>query len=293
MFNSASKQNKVEKSRKPLAIAAVVVAVLAVVLIAVLFAKDSFLYRRAQSKAERGEYSQAVSMLKNASAEKAVALRDYLELRMDISRKYPALLAEFDIEVMTEWKDSAQDISQRNKDFSKDLKEESDELSARLETICSVYYEYDEKRGDILEMMEIFNEVNRLYTDDGTGHNIGFTVAEENLKIARWEELNRSLIEFSGRIPDGDRVYLLTYLIRETQGELEDLKTAMSNITSKGYSETDNVRVSGTGRKTFPAVINSDGVSVSVASKETYESYLALGIYRALVQSLAEYYSGI
>ena len=86
-----------------------------------------------------------------------------------------------------------------------------------------------------------------------------------------------------------ESIYLLTYLIKEVQGECTDLEYIIVSVTESGYSETDVVRFSGEARKKYPD-IRSSTASVNLLEKENYELYVYRGICRALVEKLGEFY---
>ncbi|MCR5523005.1 MAG: hypothetical protein K6F64_05145 [Clostridia bacterium] len=294
MKKTTGKQNILSRIRsKYLIIAAVVIVFIVALLTVVLSVKDSILFNSAQAKVDNSEFSAAYSELESVSGDKATALRAYVELRLEIDREYPALLAEYDNEKIFSWKEKVDSLTQETDYFSEKTAEEVRNLSNKLNTICSLNDEYNGMQADILEMMDIFNEINRLYTKDSEGHNTSFTVSEEKRKIQNWEMLCGRLTDFSSRLPGGEKVYLLGYLIRETRGELSDLQKAMNMVTQSGYSDMDIVRLSGEGQKNFPSIKNSNGVAVSVSGKDDYVKYMSSGVYKALVEYLAEYYVGM
>jgi hypothetical protein len=291
MTNSNGKVNS--SGRKKLIIAVCVVACLAVLLSAFLLLKNTVFFAIAESKAESQDFKTAQSYLEGIDSEKAKVLNEYVSLRIDINSHYALLLSSFDIDTVTEWKNAADEILSNEKYLSENLKATATELSSKLDTICSIYEEFSERKSDILELMDIFEEINRLYTKDDSGNNTSFTVSEEYDKIERWKSLYNTIFDYSSRIPNGDSIYLLSYLLKETLGEIDDLNSAMDKILSKGYSETDTVRVSGEGHKQYQSITNSNGITVNLARKEEYTEYLFTSICQALAKSLAEYYMGI
>ena len=64
----------------------------------------------------------------------------------------------------------------------------------------------------------------------------------------------------------------------------------MNTVLANGYTETDRIRLTGEQRKVFPSVQNGS-VSINVADKEAYETYLYQSICRTLTQSLGTLYS--
>ncbi len=280
-------------NRKKLIIAVCVVACLAVLLLAFLLMKNTLFLSAAEKKAESQDFKSAQSYLDGIDNEKANALSQYVSLRIDINSNYALLLSDFNIDIITEWKNTADEILSNKEYLSENIKNTVEELSSKLDTIFSLYEEFSEMESDILELMDIFGEINRLYTKDENGNNTSFTVSEEYAKIERWTELYNTVSDYFSKIPNGDNIYLLSYLLKETLGEIDDLNSAMDNILSKGYSETDTVRVSGEGHKQYQSITNSNGVTVNLARKEEYTEYLFSSICRTLTESLAEYYLGI
>lgn len=279
--------------RKKLIVAVCVVACLVVLLFAFLALKNTVFFAIAENKAESSDFSSAQNYLEGIDNEKANVLNQYVSLRIDINSHYALLLSNFDIDTVTGWKNTADDILSNKKYLTDSIRTTAEELSSQLDTICTVYGEFDERKSDVLELMDIFGEINRLYTKDESENNPTFTVSEEREKIERWKELYNTVYDYSLRIPNGDSVYLLSYLLKETLGEIDDLNGVVDTVLSKGYTETDTVRVSGDGHKQYQSITNSNGVSVNLARKEEYTEYLFTSICRALTESLAEYYMGI
>ncbi len=294
MKEKGGNKNKSALRNKPLIIAVGVVALLVVLTVLYLVLKGPLWFRKAQEKAEKKNFSEALSYIQKADGEKAGALEDYITLRLDINRNYPDLLNEFNIDMITSWAGTAQELKAHADSFSEPIKNDILSVSYKLGVICAFYDEYNNSvRSDVLDMMDIFGEINRLYSKDADGNNVSFTVAEENAKTARWETICERINGYMLRIPDGMDIYLLSYLISETRGECDDLRDAMNGILAKGYSENDTVRVSGSGQKIFPAVQNSSGDSVSVSDKIKYEQFMFRSICKALTENLSEYYSGM
>ena len=291
MNNSNRQINSPNRKKRIIAVCAV--ACLAVLLLAFLLMKNTLFLSAAEKKAESQDFKSAQSYLDGIDNEKANALSQYVSLRIDINSNYALLLSDFNIDIITEWKNTADEILSNKEYLSENIKNTVEELSSKLDTVCSLYEELSEMESDILELMDIFGEINRLYTKDENGNNTSFTVSEEYAKIERWTELYNTVSDYFSKIPNGDNIYLLSYLLKETLGEIEDLNSAMDNILAKGYSETDTVRVSGEGHKQYQSITNSNGVTVNLARKEEYTEYLFSSICQALAKSLAEYYLGI
>ncbi len=279
--------------RKKLIVAVCVAACLVAFLFVFLLLKNTVFFSVAKKKAESQDFKSAQSYLDGIDNEKANVLSQYVSLRIDINSNYAILLSNFDIDIITSWKNTAEEILSNKEYLSQDIETTVEELSSKLDTVCSLYEEFSERESDILELMDIFDEINRLYAKDENGNSPSFTVGEEYAKIKKWTELYNTVSDYSSRIPNGDNIYLLSYFLKEALGEIDDLNSAMDNILSKGYSETDTVRVSGEGHKQYQSITNSNGITVNLARKEEYTEYLSASICRALTESLAEYYLGI
>lgn len=289
--NSEAGENKKKKRipLKPLIAAAVITALL---VIACVF-KDTFLTADALKKIRRNDFMAAKSISSYIGNTKGESLRKYIDLRLAINREYPRLLAEYDIEKIRSWRNSASEIKELAETGSADLYVEASKLFDSLDTVCLLTDDYEEMRPGILDMMDVFGEINRLYSKDSRGGGTPFTIREETAKVEKWEAQCTALGRFSARVPGGDSVYLLSFLITETRSECGDIKKQMEGLREKGYSDDDTVRVSTGGRKSFPDIANSSGTSVSVSRKEEYEKYMYVSVCRALAESLAEYYAGM
>lgn len=281
---------KTNGNRKALVAAACVVVSLAVLIIAFLAAKSPIYLSSAEKKAENGEFSQAAEAVSKSVGEKAEILEKYILLRLDIIRCYPGLLTEFNIDKINSWKESVDFINENSDLLSAELAAQAASVSQAIDGIVSGVSGYEALREDVLSMMDVFPEINRLHTKGDDGKNIGFTVAEERAKIQKWEQQCAALEEYAVSINGSESVYLLNYLIKEAQGECVDLSEAIDSVIESGYSETDRVRFSGEGRKSYPDIRSSSNESVNLLEKEKYERYVYKGICRALVENLGEFY---
>ncbi len=283
-------ENKKKRLPKPAVIAAVCTA--ALLILAFCF-KDSFLSGAALRKAGQGDFRGAKSVSSFIGKTKGDSLRKYIDLRLEINRAYPGLLVEFDKEKISAWRDTAGEIRAESEKSNASLFVEVAGLYDNLNTICALESRYSNMRDSILEMMSVFDEINRLYSKDGSGNSVPFTIGQETARVEKWEGLCSSLISFGGEIPGGEKIYLLSFLTVETRAECKEIKDQMNELRAKGYGDDDPVRVSTSGHKSFPDIANSNGVSVSVSRKEEYEKYMYSSICRALTESLAQYYTGI
>lgn len=268
----------------------VAVAALAVLIALLILGRNAALIKMAENKIREDSFSTAKDFLSDARGEKAEVLTGYVDLRMEINRKYPELLADFDVETINMWKKTAEGFLVHRDLFSEDTYDKVYGLARTLKTISSAENYYQSMRKDVLDMMDVFSEINRLYTKDKSGNNISFTVSGELKKTERWRRINTKLEEFSSKLPTGERIYLLIYLTKETRGECDDIEEAMNVVLDSGYKKSDSVRLSGDAKKTFPGVTNGNGIKVNVANKEDYEQYMHFAISQSLAETLAEYY---
>ena len=84
-------------------------------------------------------------------------------------------------------------------------------------------------------------------------------------------------------------MYLLTFFVKEAQGEASDLRSSINNFVMQGYDVTAPIRVTGSLNRTFPSIRNSNGILVNLQQKETYESCMYQGMCVELIDSLGEF----
>lgn len=276
--------------KKKLTAALAAVCALVLILVGFLLLKSPLYCVRAEKKAEAGEYRQAQSILKSCTGEKADALSEYISLRIDINTQYPSLITDYNPDTIYTWSSTVAGLKEKSELFPDEINRKINVLDSRLNSVISLSGEYDALRSYVLELMDIFTEINRLYTKGTDGNNISFTVSEELGKVERWQYLIGLLSGFSEKVEGNDDLYLLNYLIKEATGEAEDIRQAMDVVRQSGYTDNDSVRVSGSAEKTFPNVTNSSGNTVNVLRKDEYEAFLSSGVYRSLVKGLGEFY---
>ena len=278
-------------NKKALVIAVSVICALLAVIVIFLAFKNTIYFEIAKSKTEGGDYSTALALCEQSSGEKNDALEEYLKIRAEINELYPQLLLEFDINKINEWKERTSLVGINSDILGENITAEAQALFNTLSQTSSLYSQYTSMRADVLTLMEIFAEFNRLYTVDASGKNTAFTVSLELSKISRWEQLNSNLMIYTSAIPGSESIYLLNYLIKEVQAECDELRKAMDSVIAMGYSQTDNIRLSGTAQKKFPSIQNSENETVSVAEKERYEAFMYEGICHKLAENLGAFYS--
>ncbi len=283
--NASSGGNK----KNLLKIAAVVICVISVLLIAFLASKNAVFFHLAQSKTLDGKYRAAATYVSESSDEKADVLSDYINLRVSINENYPNMLAEFDRNILNEWYTAVCNITENPEGLDEEIISKSEGIKQTLEMIFERLETYDALRPTILNVMDVFNEINRLYTKDVDGKNTAFSISGEYARIGVWEQQNQELMNFISATPNGESIYLFNFLTKEIEGECSDLKSTMNTVFESGYTAEDLVRFQGTAKKTFPNVQNGN-VSLNVLDKETYEEYLYKGLCRSLVENLLIYY---
>ncbi|MBR6360323.1 MAG: hypothetical protein IKS04_00875, partial [Clostridia bacterium] len=238
--------------RKPLIAAVCIGAPLLILLVLFFIFKNTVITNYAVRCMNRNDYDTAGTVSHAVGGEKGKILAEYIDIRREINREYPGMLADFDTAVADAWRDRAKAVNERAKELLPPLADDTGSLCDKLVLLCRLGKEYGNMRNDILEMMNVFTEINRLYTPDESGHKPAFTISEENEKITQWEEICRLLGEFENNVPGGDSIYLLSYLISETYAECEDIRGQLDELRAKGYSDTDYIAVSGSGKKVFP-----------------------------------------
>lgn len=277
--------------RKKLIAAVSVIAALTALLIVFLVAKNSIFFAAAKSMAEKQDFESAIVLAEDSGSEDTALLKDYINLRLEINSSYPLLLSEFDIEKIKSWAETAENISGRSEPLGDKISEDVLSLSQTLSEIIYCESEYQTMRADILNLMDAFNEINRLHTKDAGGKNISFTIAEERTKLNNWSLLNGSLLSFIPRIPSNEKLYLINYLAKEAQGEISEINAAIDSVAASGYADTDLVRFSGDAVRRFPDISNSAGESVNLLDKERYEQFMHDEMLRILAETLAPYYA--
>ncbi len=278
------------RSKKPIIAAVTVICALSAAIIAFLILKNPLYLSISQSKAEKSEYQSAYELIENVHTEKADALALYLQLRIDINKNYPVLLTDFQPSIISGWTESVAKVEEVKHLLGDEIAQEAEKLSLTLNQVNLCLTQYGQIKGEILSLMDVFAELNRLYTKDFTGKNISFTISEERIKISSWEQQLSTLINYANTIPKYESVYLLNYLIKEAESECLDLRNSMDSVIAMGYKETDLIRLSGSGQKQFPAITNSNNESVNLLQKDIYEKYLYEGICVQLAEILGEFY---
>ncbi|MBQ6266319.1 MAG: hypothetical protein IJK64_00950 [Clostridia bacterium] len=276
-------------ARKPLVVTVAVLCALLAVLIGVLLLRNPLLCAAAKREIGKGDFRSAAYTISHAGGSRAQALEAYIDLRLDINNGYPALLSDFDREKVEGWFAKADALSVSDA-LDADTKAQAEEVRNRTGLLLDLLDDYERLRPTVLSAMDVFGEINRLYTKSENGRNPAFTVVDELAKVDAWEAQNAQIIVFADSVENAESCYLLNYLIKEIQGECADLRAAMDTVLANGYKETDRIRLTGEQHKVFPSIQNGS-VSVNVAEKDVYETYLYQSVCRTLTQSLGTLYS--
>lgn len=292
MDTAAIKNNNAVSSgrkKKNLKIAAAVICALSMLLITFLACKNTLFFYLAQHNTLEGNYRTATAYASESSSYKADVLSEYIELRVSINENYPDLLAEFNSDILNSWYSAACRIAENPDGIDSEIIANAEGIKQTLETVFNRLEAYETLKPTVLSAMDVFNEINRLYSKDVDGKNIAFTLNGEYERIAAWEYQNEQLIAYLAETPNGESIYLFNFLVKEIEGECTDLKSTLNTVFESGYTAEDLVRFKGSAKKTFPNIQNGN-VTLNVLDKETYEEYLYKGLCRSLVENLLVYY---
>lgn len=287
--NKSNPNNNADRSSKKIVTAVGFVIALITAVTVFLFVKEPLFVSAAGRAALDGRLDAAERYLFVCSGDEAQALADYLDLRQDINADYANMRSNFTREKIEEWQKRAEKLSEKGEFSDGELQAQVNRLAEKLNGICQTLSEYDELRPEIMALFDIFNEANRLYTKDATGQNPVFTIEQELAAIDEWEETARRLDDFTVSAANGEKMYLLTFFVKEAQGEAADLRSSINGFVAQGYEPDAQIRVTGSLNRTFPSIQNSNGILVNLQHKETYESCMYQGMCVALTDSLGEF----
>lgn len=290
-FNAKSDTtiNNHGKKRKIIAAVSVFAAVL-MLLIVFFAAKNSIFFFAAQNQAENGDYKSAVSFASQSDGERSDVLKNYSVLRIEINKYYPLLLSDFNIEKIREWSATAKAVNSSSYLLSDKLSAEILELDTALSQIITCCEEYDALKPDILDMMDVFAEINRLHTKDSEGKNTAFTVTQEREKIAEWTDINSRMLAFVAQIPRSENIYLINFLAKEAQGEIADFASTINDVAAV-YDDNALVRFSGDALKQYPDISSGNGKRVNLLEKEGFEQFMYEEFCAELVRTIAGFYT--
>lgn len=278
------------RSRKTLVAAVATVLFVAVVMLLILFFRNPLFTAVSRTLAADSKYETAEFFVELCNSDEADVLNRYIDLRQEINENYALMVNEFDRGKITAWRKTASEVCADSTALGEKLFAEAAALSSKLDEICGLLEKYDSLRPEIMELFDVFNEINRLYTKDATGGNTVFTISQEYAAIDRWEWVAAKLHAFSLGLGNGEKTYLFTYFIKEAQGEAVDLRSAMNSLVENGYSYDVPMRVTGDMNKTFPSIRNGSGAVVNLQQKDTYEQYMYKDLCGVLAEMLGGFY---
>lgn len=280
-----------EKKPKTLIIALIIVGcVLVLSLIGFLIFKSSIFYKLALSDIEKNNYEAASEMIAKSNKDEAAVLSEYVDLRVDFNKHYLNMLEKFDPARINKWYEKAEKVASEYDILPDEIRMDIDSFRCKLGIIRDSVTVYDSLRYDVKDMMQVFEEINRLVETDSEGNKISFRVKDITRKTRRWRTLCDNLNNFSSNIPDGEKVYLLSYLISEAYSECDEIDAQMQNLINNGFSETDKIKSTGQGHKSFNDVRNSNGVTLNFSNPDDYERYMYNDICKKLMEYVAEFY---
>ena len=277
-------------SKKAVTALAVLISLALLALAIISIFKSEVLYHIAEKKCIRGDYLSAMSFLEDSEVDEKEVFEEYIMLRSDIRQQYPSLLMTPDFETVNAWCETVNRIYENREGFSETNLNTMLSLHERLNKICDLYSQYTGMDDEIDDLMDIFTVVNSISSASPDEAGTSFTVRDIKADLERRKEICSSLEEFTTLIPGNENIYLLSYLIGEAKGEYRDIEEVLSAVADSGYSDSDVVRIKTQGKKTFSKVTNANGVSISVADKEEYETFMLESVGRALIKSLSEFY---
>lgn len=267
-------------------------AVIAAALVAVFFNRSKLIVYFSQRSINSGDYSTAETLLEYDKSETSAALGEYINLRRDIKKQYPSLLREFDAEKIAEWRASAKSLYEKDAIGNASINACIKKIYAGTGLILSADSEYSNISADVDSLLDVFSEYNRLRIQKN-GVNTVFTLREEYSKLEKWQANLKNISDYAEVIPDYENVYLLSYLIKEAQSEIVQLKSEMDAAAADGYALDDNVHYNGSSARNFPAINNGSGTVITFRNKPEFEKHLLAGIRNQLVSTqLLKFYYG-
>ena len=284
--NTGAESNR--SSKKIVTVVGVIIALITAVTV-FLFVKEPAFVAAASEAVLNSKLDTAEKYLFLCNDEEAEMLADYIDLRQAISAEYISMRSNFDRGRIEEWQRTAAKLRDNGYFTNDELNKQLNSLCEKLDNICTTLAEYEALKPETMALFDVFNEANRLYTKDSTGMNPVFTIEQEFAAIAEWEEIARKLEDFISGTTNGGKMYLLTFFVKEAQGEAADLRTSINNFVMQGYDVGAPIRVTGSLNRTFPSIRNSNGILVNLQQKETYESCMYQGMCVELIESLGEF----
>lgn len=291
MAKESRKPDTTAESRSSSKIVAAVGILLALITAATVFllAKDYIFMVAARNAVIDMNFEKAEKLADLCAGDEADILGDYIDLRQEISAAYPTLRTNFDRQKVENWQKTAAELKNSGVSLGDEIDAQLDGLSGKLDVICATLAEYDTLLPDIMSLFDIFNETNRLYTKNASGENTVFTISDELAAILKWEETAKKLDSFLANTANGEKMYLFAFFIKEAQGEAADLRESILKLAEQGYDLNAQIRVTGEIHRTFPSIRNSDGSTLNLQNKESYEAGMYSGMCTELTETLGEY----
>ncbi len=283
--------NNNENRDRKIAISAVVAVFVAVTIaITLLIAKEPLFLSISRGFAANNSYGAAEFFVQLCNSDDAKVLDEYIDLRQDINDNYALMVSDFDKARVKGWQKSAETVRNNPDAVGEKIMPEAIALADALDKICKQLDNYDSLRPEIMELFEIFNEINRLYARDESGESTVFTISQEFKMLNAWKRTANRLEQFSSGFETSSKTYLLMYFLKEAQGEEADLRDAMNSFVAQGYDYEAPIRVKGAATKTFPSIRNGSGLTVNLQQKDVYEKYMYRDLCSALAETLGEFY---
>ncbi len=278
------------ESKKTLISAIIAVAAALVIVAIILIAKEPIFLSVTRSLAARNSFDAAEFFVQVCNSDEADILDEYIDLRQEINENYALMVSNFDREKVSGWQESAAKVRDNIDALGDALSPDALALSEALDKICNQLDNYDLLRDDIMDLFEIFNEINRLYARDESGESTVFTISQELSTLNAWKRTANRLEQFSAGFTSGTKTYLLTYFLKEAQGEEADLREAMNSFAAQGYDYDAQMRVKGATMRSFPSIRNGSGITLNLQQKDVYEKYMYKDLCSALAETLGEFY---
>lgn len=276
-------KNKVKKT------AVIAAAVIAAAVVVAFLNRSRIIIYFSEKSITGGSYSTAEHLLQYDESEYASALKEYIDLRRDIKKCYPSLLQEYDSSKITQWREKSGKLAQKGIENTA-IAAQVKKIYAGTGLILSADSAYSSIEDDVDSLLDVFSEYNRLHIQKH-GENAVFTLREEYAKLSRWQAALDNISNFAEAVPDHDGVYLLSYLIKEAQSEIVQLKNEMDSVSSAGHGLDESVHYSDNTARNFPEINNGSGTVISFRNKTEFRKYLLSGLRSQLVSTqLINYY---
>lgn len=276
------------RSRLPRILAGIVCT--AVLCAVILVLRNAVIVSLAIRDIKSNDFQAAYERVEGIGTDEAQTVGKYAALRLDINGKFPLLLESYDPEVIDRWAEQINDIIVNGTGLDRDIMQAVVAMRASLLDIRGAVSEYRSLNADVENLMLIFNEYNRLHAATD-GQSTAFTVAQEFALADAWQANYDAVSEFADRRFGNSGVYLLSYMLKEAQNELGQLRGAMQIIADNGYDIYAQVSYNDNLRRTFPDIPMGADTSANLLDSAEYIEYMYDDICRSLISELAVYYT--